>query len=119
GRTMTTGTTFSPSFSAAAIDRWPTLSAPRADASTMAAWRQAGYWTDETRGRVLERSAAAWPDRIAVSTAEQDYDYAGLQARSAAVARTLLDEGTRPGDVVCWMLATGADAIAVAAAIWR
>ncbi|KRA24676.1 CoA-dependent ligase [Microbacterium sp. Root61] len=99
--------------------RWPSLGTPRTDPAQRDHWRTAGYWTDESLGDVLERSALAWPDRIAVETAEGSCTFADLQARASAVARTLLHSGVRPGDVVCWMLPTGPDAISVASAIWR
>jgi len=82
-------------------------------------WRRKGFHTDEPIGYLLEDRASRWPDRPAVITAEEQVSFGELAARSAAVARTLLDAGVRPGDAVCWSLPTGADAIATAAAIWR
>lgn len=93
--------------------------APRVDDRTRRRWRSLGYWTDEALGWVLESSARAWPDRIAVVTPRREVTYGELQAQSTAVARTLLDRGVGPGDVVSWMLPTDAQAIAVASAIWR
>jgi acyl-CoA synthetase (AMP-forming)/AMP-acid ligase II len=87
--------------------------------SLEASWRRQGFHTDEPIGYLLEQRAARWPDRLAVITAEGGVTFRALAARSAAVARTLLDAGLQPGDAVCWMLPTGADAIATAAAIWR
>jgi cyclohexanecarboxylate-CoA ligase len=92
---------------------------PRVDDRTRRRWRSLGYWTDEALGWVLETSAAAWPDRVAVVTPDREVTYRELQAHSASVARTLLDHGVGPGDVVSWMLPTDAQAIAVASAIWR
>ena len=85
----------------------------------VAAWRRAGFYTDEPIGYLLEHRAAKWPDRPAVLTADGATSFAQLAARSAAIARTLLDSGVAPGDTVCWMLQTGPDAVAAAAAIWR
>ncbi|GGM41013.1 long-chain-fatty-acid--CoA ligase [Dactylosporangium sucinum] len=85
----------------------------------LAGWRAAGHHTDERIGHLLELRAAAWPDRPAVITAAGETTFGALAARSAAVARTLLDAGVRPGDAVCWSLPTGPDAVAVAAALWR
>ncbi len=101
------------------ISRWPTLAADHRAIGLRERWRTAGYWTDESLGDLLERSATAWPDRVAVHTASDSFTFAQLQARSSAIARTLLQGGVRPGDAVSWMLPTGPDAIAVAAAIWR
>jgi len=89
------------------------------EARTVEGWRQAGYRTNERIGTILEARAAAWPDRVAVVTAEREVTFGQLQARAAAVARTLVAAGVRPGDAVCWMLPTDAEAIAVASAIWR
>ncbi|MET7400736.1 AMP-binding protein [Dactylosporangium sp. NPDC005572] len=82
-------------------------------------WRAAGFHTDERIGYLLEHRAAAWPDRPAVITATGETTFRTLAARSAAVARTLLDAGVAKGDAVCWSLPTGPDAVAVAAALWR
>lgn len=82
-------------------------------------WRRAGFRTDQTIGHLLEDSASRWPTRIAAITDREQITFAELAFRSRRIARTLVARGVRPGDVVCWMLPTGADAIAVAAAIWR
>jgi acyl-CoA synthetase (AMP-forming)/AMP-acid ligase II len=82
-------------------------------------WRMLGYRTDERIGHLLEHRAEAWPDRPGVITAAGEVTFRELAARSSAIARTLLDNGVRPGDAVCWLLPTGADAVATAAAIWR
>lgn len=100
------------------VKRWPSVTHSPVPSEVRARWRTSGAWTDETIGDLLERSALAWPDRAAVITAEATTTFAQLQAKSSAVARTLLGAGVRPGDVVCWMLPSGADAIAVASAIW-
>lgn len=82
-------------------------------------WRTVGALTDERIGDLLERAASAWPERVAATGSEGAVTFRELQARSSAVARTLVDAGVRRGDAVCWMLPTGPDAIAVASAIWR
>lgn len=91
----------------------------RADEGTIGRWRRSGYVTDEVLGYLLETASTVWGDRPAVITDAGVVTYRQLQARSAAVARTLIDRGIRPGDVVCWMLPTDSRAIAVASAIWR
>ncbi|MBF0673341.1 MAG: AMP-binding protein [Salinibacterium sp.] len=100
-------------------DRWPTLRPDRVPRELAQHWRSTGAWTDETIGDLLERSAAAWPERTAVTTAEGRVTFGELHAQSSAIARTLVDAGVQRGDVVCWMLPTGPEAIAVASAIWR
>ncbi len=88
-------------------------------AATTERWRELGFRTDERIADLLERSALAWPDRVAVITAEGETTFRELQARSSAIARTLVAAGIGPSDVVCWMLPTTVDAIATAAAVWR
>ncbi|MFK4041988.1 class I adenylate-forming enzyme family protein [Nonomuraea wenchangensis] len=83
------------------------------------AWRRRGFRTEERIGDLLDHGATRWPDRPAIITASGETSFAELAATSAAVARTLLTRGVRPGDAVCWLLPTGPHAVAVAAAIWR
>lgn len=78
-----------------------------------------GYHTDERMGWILESRAAATPDRVAVFTSNGEVTFRQLQARASAIARTLVARGVQNGDAVAWMLPTGAEAIAVASAIWR
>jgi acyl-CoA synthetase (AMP-forming)/AMP-acid ligase II len=85
----------------------------------VAAWREQGFFTDERIGYLLEHRATKWPDRPGVITDSGSMSFAQLAARSAAIARSLLEGGVQPGDAVCWLLPTGADAVATAAAIWR
>nr|WP_274638499.1 AMP-binding protein [Microbacterium bovistercoris] len=92
---------------------------PRVDDETLGRWRAHGHRTDERIGWLLEERAATWPDRVAVVTPERAFTYGELQRKASAVARTLLTAGVQPGDSVCWMLPTDADAVAVASAIWR
>lgn len=100
-------------------DRWPSVQSRPVSATQAKRWRRSGAWTDETIDRLLERAASTWPDRTAVVTASHEVTFRDLQARSSAIARTLVAAGVGTGDPVCWMLPTGPDAIAAAAAIWR
>lgn len=100
-------------------NRWPSLAHRPVSDGLRQRWRAVGAWTDETIGDLLERGARSWPDRVAVTTSDGSVTFSALQARSSAVARTLVDAGVSRGDVVCWMLPTGPGAIAVASAIWR
>lgn len=97
------------------------LKAPgtRIGADVQARWRMQGLHTDERLGWMLEERAAATPTRVATITPTRTVTYAQLQEQASAVARTLIRAGVQPGEVVCWMLPTDADAIAVASAIWR
>ncbi|MDR7112243.1 acyl-CoA synthetase (AMP-forming)/AMP-acid ligase II [Microbacterium trichothecenolyticum] len=82
-------------------------------------WRSHGFHTDERLGWMLEDRARTMPDRIAVITPTRQLTYHELQRRASAVARTLVANGVRNGDPVCWMLPTDAEAVSVASAIWR
>lgn len=93
--------------------------APRVPEDVLADWSRRGLRTGEGLGDMLERGARRWPHRPAVITAEGTWTFARLAARSDEVARALTGGGVRPGNVVSWMLPTGPDAIAVAAAVWR
>ncbi|MFF0818682.1 class I adenylate-forming enzyme family protein [Rhodococcus sp. NPDC003318] len=92
---------------------------PRVGEERVAAWRRAGFRTEQTIGSLLEDSATRWPTRIAAVTEREQVTFGELAARSRQVAAALVAGGVRSGDLVCWMLPTGPDAIAVAAAIWR
>jgi Acyl-CoA synthetases (AMP-forming)/AMP-acid ligases II len=91
----------------------------RVEADIEARWRMRGFHTDERLGWMLEDRATATPERVATITSTRTVTYDALQEQSSAVARTLIAAGVQPGEVVCWMLPTDADAIAVASAIWR
>ncbi|MBE3016121.1 AMP-binding protein [Microbispora sp. NEAU-D428] len=93
---------------------------PRVVAPELAdVWRRRGFLTEERIGDLLDHGATRWPDRPAIITTHGETSFAELAAKSAAAARTLIAAGVRPGDAVCWLLPTGPDAVAVAAAIWR
>lgn len=83
------------------------------------AWRARGYLTDGRLGWLLDDAAARWPDREALVEPGGRHTFAALAARSHAVAAALADAGVGRGDTVAWTLPNGADAVAVAAAVWR
>jgi cyclohexanecarboxylate-CoA ligase len=93
--------------------------APRVNDEQLQRWRRAGLHTEQTIGQLLEDSASRWPNRVAVITEREQVTFGELARRSRQVACALVARGVGPGDAVCWMLPTGSDAIAVAAAIWR
>lgn len=78
-----------------------------------------GLWNYETISDILERRALRRPDAPAIFTADRVLSYRDLVSLSSSISKTLFDEGVRPGDVVCWMLPTGPEAVAVASAVWR
>ena len=63
-------------------------------------YRQAGYWGDETFYAILERHAAAHPDREALVDRRHRVTYAELKARVDRVAAKLGALGVGAGDVV-------------------
>ncbi|MBX3093652.1 MAG: AMP-binding protein [Cryobacterium sp.] len=99
--------------------RWPHLAPNSQRRRLEQAWSGLGYRSAESIGYLLEKSATTWPNQTAVITAGSRVTFAELQERSSAIARTLVAQGIRQGDAVCWMLPTGPDAIAVASALWR
>lgn len=92
---------------------------PRVSPETLHRWRAAGFHTDEKIGYLLEDGARKWPERIAVISERGTTTFGELARRSHHIACALVTSGVQPGDAVSWMLPTGTDAIATAAAIWR
>jgi acyl-CoA synthetase (AMP-forming)/AMP-acid ligase II len=62
--------------------------------------------------RVLWDTAEAMPERVAIRDAGTDVRYAGLVARTSAIAESLRAAGVRAGDRVCIVLPHGADCAA-------
>lgn len=87
--------------------------------SVRSSWARSGWRSTESLDRMLEDAASRWPHRDAVITEQGSTTFAELARRSSQAAHALLDRGVRSGDVVSWMLPTGPDAVAIAAAIWR
>ena len=67
-------------------------------------YRRAGYWTGRPLDSILERAAAAWPDRTAVIDADVRYTFAELDARANRIAAALADCGIARGDRVLLQL---------------
>jgi amino acid adenylation domain-containing protein len=65
------------------------------------------------------RQAAARPDAVAVRTGNRTLTYAELEARSRAVARALLAQGVRRGDVVPIVMSKGWEQVVAAIAVLR
>ncbi len=66
----------------------------------VARYREKGYWTGETFGRMLRDRAAAHGARLAVIDAGTRWTYAGLLERAEAAAGGFLTLGLKPGDRV-------------------
>jgi acyl-CoA synthetase (AMP-forming)/AMP-acid ligase II len=65
-----------------------------------ARWRAAGLWSDETFASLLERRAAATPDRVAVTDGVRRLSYSALAHGIDRVAARLRSLGIGEGDVV-------------------
>ncbi len=63
-------------------------------------YRRSGHWGDETFSAILERQAAAHPEREALVDRRHRVTYAELAARVDRVAAKLGALGIGPGDVV-------------------
>lgn len=61
-------------------------------------YRRHGYWSGETIGAVLQRSASRSPDHLAVASGNVRWSYRELDARADAIASGLLALGIRPGE---------------------
>ncbi|WP_257865666.1 class I adenylate-forming enzyme family protein [Gordonia jinghuaiqii] len=93
--------------------------ASRIPASVRERWHRAGFHTQQTIGGLLEDSAARWPQRVAAITETGEVTFTDLARQSRHIATTLIEAGVQPGEAVSWLLPTGPEAIATAAAIWR
>lgn len=63
-------------------------------------YRNAGYWTGETFGALLDRLAAQHPDRTAVIAGDTRLSYRRLRDRARGAAAGLAARGLERGDVV-------------------
>ncbi len=75
-------------------------------------YREAGYWEGITLFQMLERSAARFPDKIAVVDGERRVTYTELVAYSEQLARAFLKAGLRPGERIVFQLANGLEMLA-------
>ncbi|MEU5692153.1 non-ribosomal peptide synthase/polyketide synthase [Actinosynnema sp. NPDC020468] len=66
---------------------------------------------DTTFTALFEAQAARTPERTALVCGADRLDYAEVDARANAVARSLLADGVRPGEVVALSLPRGVDAV--------
>ena len=65
-----------------------------------AAWASAGWWSDQPVHRVVDETAAAAPDRLAVADQHDRFTYAALVQHSSSLARWLCEQDLRPGTAV-------------------
>ncbi|MBD3838655.1 AMP-binding protein, partial [Brevundimonas sp.] len=63
-------------------------------------YREKGYWRGETMFGVLRRTAAAYPDNLAVVGTDGRWTYRELHERAERIARGLIAAGLTPGDRV-------------------
>jgi cyclohexanecarboxylate-CoA ligase len=81
-----------------------------------ARWRASGAWTDET---LLDRLAAADPNRLALVDGDLRLTVGDVDRVSAVYAARMWRLGVRPGDIVVWQLPNWWEAVAFCWAIWR
>ncbi len=79
----------------------------RADRTDAAAYRDAGWWGDDTVATVVARHAAVIPDALAYIADGRRYTWAEYHADSDRVARALLAGGHRAGDRIAVMMPDG------------
>ncbi len=63
-----------------------------------AGYRAAGYWSGQRLGAVLQRAAASWPDRLAITDATSSHTYAELDALADQAAAGFAALPVSPGD---------------------
>ncbi len=66
----------------------------------------AGNWLDLSVGESLRRTAAALPEKLAVTGPGEALSFAALDAQSESAAASLLDAGLSPGERVLFQLGT-------------
>jgi len=89
--------------------------------------RRVAEWTGDTSAPVgvtpvhelFRRSAARWPDAVAVEAGHERLTFAELDERSDVLARRLVAAGVRRGDVVGLHLRPGVDAVVAVWAAWK
>lgn len=69
--------------------------------------------------RIIQRGAAAHPQKTAVVFPDERATYAELETAAANFSRTLKRLGVRPGDVVATFMPNCVDLIAYSLAVWR
>ena len=79
----------------------------RADAETVAAYRAAAWWGEETAASRIASHAARDPDGIAYTTGSQELTWTEYDQRSTDLAATLAGTGLAPGDRVAVLLPDG------------
>ncbi|MES2933371.1 MAG: AMP-binding protein, partial [Pseudomonadota bacterium] len=84
-----------------------------------ARYRAAGYWTGETLGAMLHRSATQSPDRLALVCGERRWTYAELDRRCDQLAVGLQRLGIRPQDRVVLQLPNVAEFFVACFALFR
>lgn len=78
-----------------------------------------GIVTNECLGYFLETCAGYWPDRELVSFQGVRRSYRTMHGWSLAIARTLVENGFRPGDRVLIQAVNSIEILAFQFAVWR
>jgi 2,3-dihydroxybenzoate-AMP ligase len=82
-------------------------------------YREAGYWAGVPLGTVIQRSADARPDEVAIVDGGHRLTYRELTARADGLATALWDEGLRPGDRIVVQLPNGWEFVVLTLACFR
>ncbi len=87
---------------------------PEPSANRAAAYRQAGFWRDETITDLFATFVVLQPDKIAVRDASgASVTYTEIERKAASVASFLVDRGVGRGDIVTVCLPNSWQAVAV------
>ncbi len=92
-------------------ERWPVRRLP---AELRERYLAAGWWTDDTLGRVVERSLGAVPDaavHVWSDTRPWHGTYAEVHAEALRLVTALRSAGIEPGDVVAFQLPNWREAV--------
>ncbi len=82
-------------------------------------YREKGYWRGETMFGVLRRTAAAYPENLAVVGTDGRWTYRELFERAERIARGLIAAGLAPGDRVVVQLPNCAAFLSVVFGLFR
>ncbi len=82
-------------------------------------YREKGYWRGETMFGVLRRTAAAYPENLAVVGTDGRWTYCELLERAERIARGLVAAGLAPGDRVVVQLPNCAAFLSVVFGLFR
>lgn len=84
-----------------------------------ASYRAAGYWQGQTLADMLEQSAQAWPQRLALVCGQRRWTYAELACRARQLSHGLAAMGIGHGDCVVLQLPNVAEFFVALFALFR